>query len=121
MTRPTLAAGTVVHDEATVGKAAATPAAVPAPTGTVTFTLYDNGTCNGTVVATDANKPLSRRLGDVGELHDAGRRRRRSRTARTTTGTRTTRASDAACEPFSVERAADGSDHARRTSPAVTS
>jgi hypothetical protein len=32
---------------------------VPAPTGTVTFTLYNNGTCNGTVVATDANKPLN--------------------------------------------------------------
>ena len=43
---------------ATVTKAAGTPAAVPAPTGTVSFTLYNNATCNGTVVATDANKPL---------------------------------------------------------------
>jgi hypothetical protein len=31
---------------------------VPAPTGTVTFTLYDNGTCNGNVLATDANVAL---------------------------------------------------------------
>ena len=48
-----------MHDEATVAKTAGTPAGVPAPTGTVTFTLYDNGTCNGNVLATDANKPLN--------------------------------------------------------------
>ena len=51
-------AGTVVHDEATVSKAAGTPASVPDPTGTVDFTLYDNGTCDGNVVATDPGKPL---------------------------------------------------------------
>jgi hypothetical protein len=54
----TVAAGTVVHDEATVARTAGTPAGVPDPTGTVTFTLYDNGTCNGNVLATDPNKPL---------------------------------------------------------------
>src|SRR5262249_22599490 len=51
--------GTVVHDEATVTKTAATPAAVPAPTGTVDFTLYNGGSCNGTVAATDPAKPLN--------------------------------------------------------------
>ena len=59
ITNTTVPSGTVVHDEATVAKAAGTPAAVPAPTGTVTFTLFNNGTCNGTVVATDPNKPLN--------------------------------------------------------------
>jgi hypothetical protein len=59
ITNTEVTAGTVVHDEATVSKAAGTPAAVPAPTGTVTFTLYDNGTCNGAVLATDPNKPLN--------------------------------------------------------------
>jgi hypothetical protein len=52
-------AGTTVHDEATVARTAGTPAGVPDPTGSVTFTLYDNGTCNGNVLQTDANKPLS--------------------------------------------------------------
>src|SRR5262249_54944828 len=51
-------AGTVVHDEARVTKTAGTSAGVPNPTGTVDFTLYDNGTCTGTVLATAANKPL---------------------------------------------------------------
>src|SRR4029078_4894079 len=59
ITNTTVNAGSVVHDEATVAKAAGTPASVPAPTGTVTFTLYDNGTCNRTRVATAANKPCS--------------------------------------------------------------
>jgi len=59
VTNQTVPSGTVVHDEATVAKTANTPAAAPAPTGTVTFTLYDNGTCNGSVVATDANKALN--------------------------------------------------------------
>ncbi len=54
----TITPGTVVHDEATVTRTAATPAAVPDPTGTVTFTLFNGTTCNGTVVATDPNKPL---------------------------------------------------------------
>ena len=31
---------------------------MPNPTGTVTFTLFNGGTCNGAVLATDANKPL---------------------------------------------------------------
>jgi hypothetical protein len=55
----TIVAGTVVHDEATVTRTAATPAGVPNPTGSVTFTLFNGTTCNGTVVATDANKPLN--------------------------------------------------------------
>jgi len=50
--------GTLVHDNASVAKAAGTPAGVPAPTGTVTFTLFDNATCNGNVVATEPNVPL---------------------------------------------------------------
>jgi hypothetical protein len=59
ITNQTVPAGTVVHDEATVANAAGTPAGVPAPTGTVTFTLYNNGTCNGTVLATDSNVALN--------------------------------------------------------------
>jgi hypothetical protein len=59
VTGGTVPAGTVVHDEAVVTKTAGTPAAVPAPTGTVTFTLYASNNCQGTVVATDANKPLN--------------------------------------------------------------
>src|SRR5262249_26131319 len=55
----TVLPGTAVHDQATGARAARTPRAVPAPSGTVNFTLYDNGTCNGTVLATDANKPLN--------------------------------------------------------------
>ena len=39
-----------MHDEATVAKTAGTPASAPDPTGTVSFTLYDNLTCNGNVV-----------------------------------------------------------------------
>jgi hypothetical protein len=54
----TLGGGFVIHDEATVTKTSGTPASVPNPTGTVDFTLYDNGTCNGNVVASDPNKPL---------------------------------------------------------------
>lgn len=52
-------AGTVLHDEASVARTAGTPAVVPDPTGTVDFTLYGNGTCDGTVIATDPGKPLS--------------------------------------------------------------
>src|SRR3954454_1142987 len=40
ITNTTVPAGTVVHDEATVAKTANTPASVPAPTGSVTFTLF---------------------------------------------------------------------------------
>ena len=116
----TVAAGTVVHDEATVTRTAATPAAVPNPTGTVTFTLYATARCIGTVVATDPNKPL-----DASGL--------------ATSATFTTPAAggsfsylahyngdanypgrDAACEPFTVAGAADRADHARRTSSAAT-
>jgi hypothetical protein len=58
ITNTTVQSGTVVHDEATVAKAAGTPAAVPSPSGTVSFTLFNSGDCTGTVVATDPNKPL---------------------------------------------------------------
>jgi hypothetical protein len=59
ITNTAVQGGTVVHDQATVGKSAGTPAGSPAPTGSVTFTLYDNGTCNGTVLATSANVALN--------------------------------------------------------------
>ena len=55
----TVPPGTVVHDEATVTKAAGTPAAAPNPTGTVSFALYANAGCSGTAMATDPNRPLS--------------------------------------------------------------
>src|SRR5262249_5973816 len=42
LTGQTVSTGTIVHDEATVAKAAGTPAGVPDPTGTVNFTLFDN-------------------------------------------------------------------------------
>jgi hypothetical protein len=51
VTGQTLTSGTVVHDTATVAKTAGTPASVPDPTGTVDFTLYDNASCNGNVIA----------------------------------------------------------------------
>jgi hypothetical protein len=51
--------GTVVHDTATVAEAPGTPAGVPAPTGTVTFTLFANGTCTAPPQSTDANEPLN--------------------------------------------------------------
>jgi len=55
----TITAGTVVHDEATVTKTAATPAAVPAPTGTVTFALFNGTGCSGVPASTDPNEPLN--------------------------------------------------------------
>jgi hypothetical protein len=55
----TITPGTVVHDQATVTRTAATPAAVPNPTGTVTFTLFNGTTCNGSVVSTDPNEALN--------------------------------------------------------------
>src|SRR5262249_10808009 len=45
-------AGSVVHDEATVLKALGTSSALPNPTGTVTFTLWNSTSCTGTVLAT---------------------------------------------------------------------
>jgi hypothetical protein len=52
-----VAPGTVVHDVATVAAAPGTPSAVPAPTGTVTFTLFPGGNCTGTPVANPNNNP----------------------------------------------------------------
>jgi hypothetical protein len=51
--------GTIVHDEATVAKAPGTPAGVPAPTGTVTFSLFANGNCTAPPQSTDPNEPLN--------------------------------------------------------------
>jgi hypothetical protein len=103
ITNKTVPVGTVVHDEATVAKTANTPAGVPAPTGTVSFTLYDNGTCNGNVVATDANKPLN----------GSGVATSATFTTPATGGSFSYRAHyngdanypahDAACEPFNVQ------------------
>ena len=91
ITNTTVGGGAVVHDEATVAKTAGTPAAVPNPTGTVTFTLYDNGTCNGNVVATDPNEPLDA-SGTASSAPSRSRwRSGRTRISRTTTATRTTR------------------------------
>jgi hypothetical protein len=50
--------GTVVHDVATVTRTAATPTSVPDPTGTVDFTLYSTGSCEGSILATDAGEQL---------------------------------------------------------------
>jgi hypothetical protein len=101
ITGQTVTPGTVVHDEADVTKAAGTPAAVPAPTGTVNFTLFDNGTCDGNVVATDSNEPLN------------GSGVANSATFTTTAGTfsylahyngdANYPAHDASCEPFTVQ------------------
>jgi hypothetical protein len=55
----TIPPGTVVHDQATVGKTASTPAAVPNPTGTVTFTLFNGTGCSGAPVSTDPNEPMN--------------------------------------------------------------
>jgi hypothetical protein len=108
ITNTTVNAGTVVHDEATVAKTAGTPAGVPDPTGTVTFTLYNNGSCDGTVLATDANKPLSGGTATSATFT----------TPAATAGTFSYRAhyngdanypaKDAACEPFSTKTAPTG-------------
>jgi hypothetical protein len=109
ITNTTVNAGSVVHDEASVAKTAGTPAGVPAPTGNVTFTLYDNGTCNGNVLATDANKALNA----SGTATSAT-----FTTPAATAGTFSYRAhyngdanypaKDAACEPFSTKTAPTG-------------
>src|SRR5262249_51843303 len=59
ITGKTVPAGTVVHDQANVAKAAGTPAEVPDPTGTVTFTLFSGKECSGTELANDPNEPLA--------------------------------------------------------------
>ena len=59
LTGANVPAGTVVHDEAVVARGPGTPVGVPDPTGRITFALFDNATCNGLVVATDANVALS--------------------------------------------------------------
>ena len=46
----TASAGDVVHDKVFVAKNAATPAAVPAPTGSVVFHRYTSLNCTGTAV-----------------------------------------------------------------------
>jgi hypothetical protein len=58
VTNQTITSGTVVHDQATVSKASGTPASVPAPTGTVTFTLFASNNCTGTVVSGPETDPL---------------------------------------------------------------
>jgi hypothetical protein len=69
-TPPTATQGQSVSDTATVAAAApatqrrsanARPRSAPAgvPTGTVTFTLFDNSSCSGTPVFTDPNEPVN--------------------------------------------------------------
>jgi hypothetical protein len=53
----TASAGDVVHDKVFVTKAAGTPAAVPSPTGSVTFHRYTSLNCTGTPV--DQTVPLA--------------------------------------------------------------
>jgi hypothetical protein len=55
ITNTTVSPGTVIHDQATVTKAAGTPASVPAPTGTVTFVLYNTTSCTGTPLSTETD------------------------------------------------------------------
>jgi hypothetical protein len=49
----TATSGDVVHDKVFVAKAAGTPAAVPNPTGTVTFNRYNTLNCSGTAASTE--------------------------------------------------------------------
>ena len=107
VTGTTIAAGTVVHDEATVSKTAGTPAAVAAPTGTVTFTLYASGTCSGTVLATDATKPLSGGLASSATFTVPSAGGSFSYRAHYN-GDANYPARDAACEPFTVQLPSTG-------------
>jgi hypothetical protein len=103
VTNQTVAPGTVVHDEAAVAKAAGTPAAVPNPTGTVTFTLYASGTCTGPTVATDANKPLNASGLAVSANFTAPSTGGSFSYLAHYNGDANFPARDAACEPFTVE------------------
>ena len=60
ITGGTVDVGTDVHDKAIVTGSLGTP------TGTVDFTLYDNGACDGTVISTEDNVPL------VGGIAESG-------------------------------------------------
>jgi len=108
ITNTTVNAGTVVHDEATVAKTAGTPAGVPAPTGSVTFTLYDNGTCNGTVLATDANKPLSSGTATSATFTTPAATAGTFSYLAHYNGDANYPAKDAACEPFSTKTVPTG-------------
>ena len=57
ITGTSVAAGTIVHDEATV--AAVAPGGAGTPTGTVNFTLFLSNNCTGTVVASDSGEALN--------------------------------------------------------------
>jgi hypothetical protein len=96
--------GTVVHDSASVTKTAGTPAGVPAPTGTVTFTLYDNGTCNGNVLATSANVPLGTESATFTTPNAAGAFSYLAHY----NGDANYPAANAACEPFNTTAAPTG-------------
>jgi hypothetical protein len=102
VTNTIVPAGTVVHDEASVQKSAGAPAAAPKPTGTVDFTLYDNGTCNGNVVATDPGKPLGANgKADSATFTTAGPGGQMSYLAHYN-GDAIYPAADIQCEPFTV-------------------
>jgi hypothetical protein len=59
ITGTSVQAGTEVHDQATVTRTAGTPAAVPDPTGSVTFTLFSGTGCSGTELAKEAEVALA--------------------------------------------------------------
>ncbi len=102
ITNTAVTGGTVVHDKATVARLAGTPAAVPDPSGSVTFTLYNNGTCNGTVLATSANVALSGGVAESATFTTPNAAGNFSYRAHYN-GDANYPARDAACEPFSVE------------------
>jgi hypothetical protein len=104
VTNTTVTAGTVVHDEATVAKTANTPAGVPDPTGTVSFTLFDNGTCNGAVVDTDPNVALNAGVATSKDFTTPAANASFSYLAHYN-GDVNYPAHDGPCEPFTVETA----------------
>ena len=110
VTNTTVPSGTVVHDEATVAKAAGVPAVAPGPSGTVSFTLYDNGTCNGAVVATDPNKPLSGGIATSANFTPPAAGGTFSYLAHYN-GDANYPARNGPCEPFTRRDAADRPDH----------